>query len=245
MDDISVFRFQFPITESYTFLNHAAVSPVSTKVVESVESLFLEYSRCGIDCFSEWMKRINEVRQNFARLIQCDPHEVAFTGNTSEGLSAIASGIEWKKGDIVIIPRPEFPANIYPWMNLERRGVLLQFIERQEGRFGVKQIEKALRPGARLLSISSVDFVTGFCADLEALGDFCKKKGLLFCIDAIQSLGVIPMDVRKYGIHFLASGSHKWLLSAMGCGALFISKDVDHMVRPELVGWKSVVVRCF
>jgi len=240
LEDVSLFRSEFPITESYTFLNHAAVSPVSMRVVKAVESLFREFSHCGIDCYPKWMKRIAEVRRHFARLIHCDPDEVAFIGNTSEGLSAIAAGLEWKQGDIVLVPRPEFPANIYPWMNLERQGVLLQFIERQEGRFGVKEIENALRPDARLLSVSSVDFATGFRSDLEALGDFCKKKGLLFCVDAIQSLGIIPMDVRKSGIHFLASGSHKWLLGAMGCGALFISKDVNDMVHPGRVGWKSV-----
>ncbi|NIR14219.1 MAG: aminotransferase class V-fold PLP-dependent enzyme [Desulfobacterales bacterium] len=102
-------------------------------------------------------------------------------------------------------------------------------------------MDKALVPGTRLLSVSSVDFATGFLCDLEALGEFCRKKGLLFCVDAIQSLGVVPIDVKKCKIHFLASGGHKWLLSAMGCGCLFVSKDVDHLVHPAQVGWKSVV----
>ncbi|UCF56466.1 MAG: aminotransferase class V-fold PLP-dependent enzyme, partial [Deltaproteobacteria bacterium] len=187
------------------------------------------------------MKRIREVRHLFAELIHGDPSEIAFVGNTSEGLSAIAAGLEWKKSDGVLVPKPDFPSNIYPWVNLERQGVRVHFFQRRDGWFGVEEVDKALGPGTRLLSVSSVDFATGFLCDLEALGDFCRRKGLLFCVDAIQSLGLIPIDVKRYGIHFLASGGHKWLLSAMGCGVLFVSRDVDNLVHPERVGWKSVV----
>jgi selenocysteine lyase/cysteine desulfurase len=125
-------------------------------------------------------------------------------------------------------------------MNLERHGVEVHFFERNGGKFDSRVIEKALRPGARLLSVSSVDFATGYHCDLEALGDFCRKKGLLFCVDAIQSLGIVPMDVKECGIHFLAAGSHKWLLSTMGCGILYISGDANSLLHPSRVGWKSV-----
>lgn len=222
-------------------MNHAAISSPPVRVVKSVEALLREFSYCGIECYPKWLKRIAEVRGLFANLINAHKHEVAFVGNTSEGLSTVAAGLKWKEGDVVLVTRPEFPANIYPWMNIERQGVLLQFVQREEGRFGVREIERALKPRTRLLSVSSVDFSTGFRCDLEAIGDFCKRKGILFCVDAIQSLGVIPMDVKKFGIHFMAAGSHKWLLSTMGCGTLFISNEVNDMVHPERVGWKSVV----
>ena len=222
-------------------MNHAAVSSPPIRVVKSVESLLREFSYCGIECYPKWLKRIAEVRGLFAKLIKAHAHEIAFVGNTSEGLSTVAAGLEWKEGDVVLVPTPEFPANIYPWMNLERQGVSLQFIQREEGRFGVREIERVLKPRTRLLSVSSVDFSTGFRCDLEAIGDFCKRKGILFCVDAIQSLGVIPMDVKKYAIHFMAAGSHKWLLSTMGCGTLFISNEVNDLVHPGQVGWKSVV----
>lgn len=240
MKDFDAFRSEFPITDTYTFLNHAAVSSPSIRVSRAVESLFREFCYCGIDCYPKWEKRIEEVRRLFAELIHADPHEIAFVGNTSEGLSAIAAGLEWKRGDGILIPRADFPTNIYPWMNLERHGVKIHFYEKTEGRFGIEEVNKALKSGCRLLSVSSVDFASGFYCDLEALGDFCHRKGLLFCVDAIQSLGVIPMDVKKYGIHFLASGGHKWLISAQGCGALFISKEVNDLIHPERVGWKSV-----
>ena len=222
-------------------MNHAAVSPPPVRVVKSVESLLREFSYCGIECYPKWQRRIDEVRGLFARLINAHKHEVAFVGNTSEGLSCVAGGLKWKRGDVVLVTRPEFPANVYPWMNLERQGVFLQSVQRKEGRFGIRDIERVLKPRTRLLSVSSVDFSTGFRCDLEAIGDFCRRKGILFCVDAIQSLGVIPMDVKKFGIHFMAAGGHKWLLSTMGCGTLFISNEVNDMVHPERVGWKSVV----
>ena len=241
LEDFDRYRPEFLITKNRVFMNHAAVSPPPVRVVKSVESLLREFSYRGIECYPKWAKRIDEIRGLFAGLINAHKNEVAFTGNTSEGLSCVAGGLKWKEGDVVLVTNPEFPANIYPWMNLERKGVLLQSVQRREGRFGIRDIEKVLKPRTRLLSVSSVDFSTGFNCNLEAIGDFCKRKGILFCVDAIQSLGLIPMDVKKFGIHFMAAGSHKWLLSIMGCGTLFISSEVNDLVHPERVGWKSVV----
>jgi selenocysteine lyase/cysteine desulfurase len=241
LGDFDTYRFEFPITERCVFMNHAAISPLPMRVVTTMESLYRESSLYGGEYYPKWAKRIEGVRRLFAALVHADPDEIAFVGNTSEGLSAIAAGLDWKEGDGVLIAKPDFPTNIYPWMNLERKGVRVHYFERNEGRFSIEEVEKALSPGTRLLSVSSVDFATGFLCDLEALGEFCRRKGLFFCVDAIQSLGLIPIDVKKYGIHFLASGGHKWLLSTMGCGGLFVSKDVDTLVHPVQVGWKSVV----
>jgi cysteine desulfurase/selenocysteine lyase len=241
MDDFDTYRSEFPITKTCCFMNHAAVSPPPVRVTRAVESLMAEFGSFEVDHYARWMKRVAEVRHLFARLIQGSPDEIAFIGNTSEGLGTVAAGLEWKAGDGVLVPMPEFPANVYPWMNLERQGVEVKFIPRKNGRFGVEAVDKALDPGSRLLSVSSVDFSTGFRCDLEALGDFCKRKGLLFCVDAIQSLGLIHMDVKKYGIHFLAAAGHKWLLSTMGCGGLYISEAVKDRIHPGRVGWKSVV----
>jgi cysteine desulfurase/selenocysteine lyase len=201
-----------------------------------------EFSYCGISCYPKWVKAIEKTRNLFARLINAAPNEISFTGNTSEGLSTVATGVKWKDGDVVMVPVPDFPTNIYPWMNLERLGVKVHFVEKASGgRFGLDQVKKALLPRTRLLTVSSVDFCTGFRCDLAALGDFCRRKGILFCVDGIQSLGVIPMDVERFGIHFLAGGGHKWLLSTMGIGALYVSKEVNEEIHPTRVGWKSVV----
>ena len=240
MKDLSRYRREFPITENHVYMNHAAISPPPLRVLESVEALSREFTYRGIECYRAWMERVAQVRSLVASLINCRDHEVAFVQNTSTGLSNVAAGLEWKSGDVVLVPAPDFPANIYPWMNLKARGVAVRFIQRNGRRFGIREIEKALSPGTRLLSVSSVDFSTGFLCDLEAMGDFCRRKGILFCVDGIQSLGVIPMDVKKFQIHFLASGSHKWLLGTMGCGFLYIADEVNDIIRPSQVGWKSV-----
>lgn len=240
MLDFADYRSQFPITGTCTFMNHAAISAPPRRVVRAVQDLLHESSYSGISAYPRWMQRIEAVRGLASQLIKAAPEEIAFVENTSDGLSTVASGLRWNPGDGILVPRQEFPANIYPWMNLERYGVKVHFFERKGGRFGTGEIEKALSAGTRLLSVSSVDFATGYHCELEALGDFCRKKGLLFCVDAIQGLGIVPMDVKRCGIHFLAAGGHKWLLGTMGCGILYISGDVNPLLHPSGVGWKSV-----
>ena len=241
MDHFDTYRSQFPVTENHVFLNHAAISPMPILAVKAVDALLEQISLCGGGSYPEWMEKVEDVRRLVAELVSCRPGELAFTGSTSEGLSAVATGLEWRKGDVALVPAPEFPANIYPWVNLASKGVHIRSIQRNKGCFYVEDVEKALTPKTRLLSVSSVDFSAGFRCDLEALGDFCRRKGILFCVDATQSLGIIPMNLKKNGVHFLAAGGHKWLLSPMGCGILYISEEVNHLVHPDRVGWKSVI----
>ena len=240
MTEIESYRSLFPITEKFAFFNSAAVSSPSLRVCRVVEELAREFSHEGISRYGFWMKRIEGARESFARLISADPDEIAFTGNTSDGLSIVANGLAWQPGDGILVPDPDFPANVYPWMNLERLGVKLHFYPRRHGRIHIDDVERALRPGTKLLAVSSVDFTSGFRCDLEALGAWCRSKGLLLCVDAIQSLGVVPMDVRRFGIHFLSAGGHKWLLSMMGTGGLFVSREVRSLLHPARVGWRSV-----
>jgi selenocysteine lyase/cysteine desulfurase len=233
-------RRQFPITREFTFLNHAAVSPISSRVVKAMASYAKEASRGAITCYGRWVRRVKEVRSLVARLVGAEAEEIAFVGNTSDGLSLVAEGLQWKPGDKVMVSHPDFPTNIYPWMNLRRLGVEPIFIPRINGSLKVKDVKNALQPGAKMLTVSSVDFRTGFRADLEGLGQLCREKGIFFCVDAIQSLGIIPVDVKACGIHFLAAGGQKWLLGPMGCGGLFVHKDLIGGVHPNRVGWKSV-----
>lgn len=238
--DLSAYRAEFPITETYVFLNHAAVAPVSRRVSKAVSSLAEEMCRCGIDCYHSWMEGVDAARRQAAWLIGAGANEIAFVTNTSEGLSVVAGGLVWRVGDRVLVVRPDFPSNIYPWMDLERKGVVVDFVSRRGGRIEVKDLEKGLRPGTRLLTVSSVDFLSGYCADLAAMGTFCRQKGLLFCVDGIQGLGLVPLDVKDCQIHFLAAGGQKWLLGPMGCGVLFVSDEAAGLVHPGGVGWKSV-----
>jgi selenocysteine lyase/cysteine desulfurase len=222
-------------------MNHAAVSAVPKCTVEAVSSFYNDCSSQSSIHFQEWMQRINEVRGLIAALINSRPGEVAFTGNTSDGLSIVASGFKWERGDKILVSRPDFPSNIYPWLNLEKSGVAVKFVDRRNGRLDADDFSKALEKGTKMIAVSSVDFVTGFSVDLEALGEFCGRKGIYLCVDGIQGLGVVPMDVKKFGAHFLASGGHKWLIGPMGCGFLYISPEANGKIHPNRVGWKSVI----
>ncbi|MDY6935263.1 MAG: aminotransferase class V-fold PLP-dependent enzyme [Spirochaetota bacterium] len=239
--DFEDYRSQFPVIKKYVYLNHAAISAPSLRAAEAFSNISNQFSYYGIKGYDGWMKRVEEVRGLFAGLINAHPAEIAFVGNTSEGLGYVAEGIRWMEGDEVLIPVPEFPSNVYPWLNLERKGVKTTFIRRCNGRFRVNDIEKAISPKVRLISVSYVDFMFGFRCDLEAIGDLCRRKGILLCVDAIQGLGIIPLDVKKCGIHFLATGGYKWLMSAMGIGGLYISSEAKEIIHPVFVGWKSML----
>ncbi len=235
------YRSLFPVLKKFTFLNHAATAPVSLRVSKAVEDLCKSFTEYGGLHYSRWMNRVKEVRELAARLINSKPGEIAFTGNTSEGLSIVASGINWQPGDVVLVSYPDFPANIYPWLNLKRLGVKVIYIKRKEnGVFKVDDIEKLITNRVRLISVSSVDFSTGFLCDLASLGKLCKEEGILLCVDAIQSLGVIPMDVKEWGIDFLAAGAHKWLQSIPGTGLLYVSEKIVERLAHSKVGWKTV-----
>ncbi len=240
MKELSEYRREFPITKNVSFFNNAAISAPPLRVADAVNALMLQFGNEGLTHYPEWMKMVAKTRGLFARLINAASSEICFTSNTSEGLSMVAAGLSWKPGDKVIVPVPDFPSNVYPWVNLERFGVEVCFLQKTGGRFDVSDIKAMLRPGTRLITASSTDFTTGFRCDLEELGEFCRQKGILLCVDAIQSLGAIPLDVKSCGVHFLASGGHKWLLSTMGIGALYISEEADGLLHPTKVGWRSV-----
>lgn len=236
-----MYREQFPVTKKQVFLNHAATSPLSLRVETAVSDFYKECAKQASKDYKIWMSKVELIRKRIALFINGHADEIAFVGNTSEGLSLVAFGFNWKPEDAVMVPVPDFPANIYPWMHLRTRGVRINYIERKNGCIDVGDIKKQLVPKTRMLVLSSVDYVTGFAADLKEIGRFCKEKGIFLCLDAIQSLGVIPMDVQKSGIHFLVSGGHKWLAGPMGIGILFIDRKANDFITSTKIGWKSVV----
>ncbi len=240
MKDLSEYRSEFPIVKEYSFFNNAATSAPPLRVAGAVSDFMLQVSHESSLRYREWKRIIETTRSLFGQLINADPSEICFATSTSEALSTVAGGISWRVGDKIIVPVPDFPSNVYPWLNLERLGVEVLFLHKNKGRFDVSDVKAVLRPGTRLITASSTDYITGFRCDLEELGDFCRQEGILFCVDAIQSLGAIPLDVKRCGVHFLAAGGHKWLLSTMGIGALYISGEVNDLLHPVRVGWRSV-----
>lgn len=239
--DWNTIRDEFPVTRSGTFLDHARVAPLPGRVRGAIRAFADDACENGTAGYEGWMAHNEQVRERFARLIGARSEEVAFVKNTSEGLSFIAGGLDWKAGDNVVIPDIEFPANVYPWLNLAGKGVETRFVAARDGCVLFEDIAARVDSRTRLISISSVEFHSGFRNDLGRIGAFCRERGILFAVDAIQSLGALPMDVERDHIDFLAADGHKWLLSVEGLGGLYVSSRVLDKVHPVLVGWDSVV----
>jgi selenocysteine lyase/cysteine desulfurase len=190
----------------------------------------------GSEHYAQWMETYHGVRVSTARLINAEPAEIAIVKNTSEGIATVATGIRWKSGDIVVAFEEEFPANFYPWKRLEARGVEVRWLSIFDD---LDRIDAACK-GARMLAISYVQYLSGYRANLEAIGEICSRHGCLFVVDAIQGLGAFPIDVRTAKIDALAADGHKWLLGPEGCGVLYVRREVQDEIEPVEFGWTNV-----
>ena len=236
-----IYRDEFPVTKDHVYLDHAGVAPVSLRGKRAVEKFLSEATESGMFNYKQWMDRVEEVRRSCAILTGAEPEEIAFVKNTSQGISIVAEGLDWKEGDNLLICEKDFPSNIYPWLNLKRKGVEIRVVPSQNERILLEDIELLIDSRTKLLTVSSVNFSSGFKIDLEVVGRLCKGKGILFFVDAIQSLGVIPMDVNEFKIDFLAADGHKWLLSPEGTGIFYCRKELALRINPPLIGWKSII----
>jgi len=234
-------RKEFPVTSEIIFFDHARVAPLPKRVKQVVTAFIDDATRFGTAHYENWVLELERTRKKFAELINANRDEIAFVKNTSEGISIVANGFDWQLGDNVVIPDIEFPANVYPWWNLKQKGVETRMVKSVGGRVLFDELVKQVDNKTRILSISSVECNSGFRSDLNRLGTFCKEKGILFFVDAIQSLGVLPLDVKKDHIDFLSADGHKWMLSVEGLGGFYISKNVVDRIRPTTMGWGNVV----
>lgn len=239
--DIGFYRGLFPVVKTGTvYLNHAATSPLSTRVVAAVQRYLTERSETHIDNFSMVAGLVTETRNRIGKLINSKSDRIAFCDNTSNALNILAAGMKWRTGDRIILNDLEFPANVYPFMNLKRLGVELDFVKNRDGKILLEDIESAITPVTKLLSISHVQFLSGYRADLEAIGDLCRRRGIMFAVDAIQSAGVVRIDVDRMKIDFLACGGQKWLMAPRGTGFAFVSAETQERLNQAYVGWTNM-----
>ena len=239
---LQAYRAEFPVSRTHVFLNHAGVSPTSTRVVDAVHGFMDSMARVGRPSFDDWESLAQHCRERFARLIGCGADEVAFVRNTSHGLSLLAAGLDWRPGDrVAAAAAVEYPSNVYPWIDLDRRGIAsLDTIPVDDtATVTVDAAARVLRPETRVLAVSSAQYATGAVTDLAGLGELCRERGVLLCVDGIQTVGALPLDVKQAGVHFLSADSHKWMLGMMGIGAVFVDRSVVGSVHPPLVGWRS------
>ncbi len=237
MDEI---RSLFPITRHTCYMNHAGVSPFSTRVVNALHE-YLDIRSTGIiDAYRQNCERADMTRELIAGMINARADRIGLVKNTSTGLNILATGLEWRRGDHIILNDMEFPSNIYPFLNLERLGVEVELVKSRDGRVMIEDILEAVRPETALASVSHVQFLNGYRIDLARLGEELRSRGVLFVVDAIQSAGVLGIDVEGQKIDFLSCGGHKWLMGPQGTGFIFLTQEVQDRISPAYAGWLSV-----
>ncbi len=235
-------RAAFPVAERWIYFDHAAVCPLARPVREAVETLLDDVQSQGGAHFEVWLDRREQARVRAARLLGAQPDEIAFVTSTSEGLIHVAEGLNWGPGDEIVVIEDDFPANHVPWFHQERHGARVVVVPRDEGRVGVEAILACVTERTRVVAVPTVLYDCGFRLDIETLGQALADHPALLCVDAIQSLGAFPVDVRAAHIDFLAADSHKWMLGLEGIGLFYCRAELLDRLDSPIKSWLSMAV---
>lgn len=235
-------RELFPhLKQGKIYLNHAGASPLSTRVVGAITAYLHRRSEGDLDTYQNDLGMVAECRTALARLVRAEsPDRIAFQFNTSDAINVIAAGIPWKSGDRILLADIEFPANVYPYVNLRQLGVELDFISAPEGKVTTDLVASKLGQHTRLLAMSAVQFLSGFRGDLRSIGSLCRSNGTIFAVDGIQAVGAVRVDVQKMSIDALSAGAQKWQMGPHGTGFLYLTEELQSRIRQKNLGWLSV-----
>jgi cysteine desulfurase / selenocysteine lyase len=236
------YRTMFPHTEQgVVYLNHAAVSPLSTKVLRAQIGHLQDRSSGKIETYWDDVKQMEETKRCVQRLINAESiSRIAFAGNTSDALNIIASGLDWKPGDRILLSDLEFPSNVYPYYHLKSQGVEIDIMHCPDGKVTPEAVYASLRPRTRILAISAVQFLSGYRADLTVLGEVCRSRGILLIVDGMQAVGGVTVDVQAMKIDGMAAGAAKWQMGPQGIGFLYITEELQARIHQKYLGWLSV-----
>jgi selenocysteine lyase/cysteine desulfurase len=238
---INQIRNLFPhISTGQIYFNHAALGPWSVPVVNRINEYITERTGAMVMNYESFVKWNNGARNKLAELLNADQSRFGWIDNVSNALNIVANGLEWKTGDRIILNDIEFPANIYPFLNLKKSGVEIDFAKSRNGIVDLEDIEKLVTPNTKLISISMVQFTSGYRADINSIGEFCRQKGIIFCVDAIQAVGAVDVDLKNTKVDFLAGGTQKWLMSSQGLSYFYINEELQNRIQQKNVGWISV-----
>ena len=234
------FRRFMPIAERWAYFDHAAVAPLPVQAEQAITGWLQGAVHEGDTVWPHWVANLEQARKTGATILNADADELAFVANTTTGITFVAEGMPWQVGDNVVTLANEFPSNQYPWLNLASRGVETRRVQVPESEVDLRSLGQAMDSKTRLVSVSWVGFATGWRLDLDEIADFVHRRGALLFVDAIQGLGVFPLDVRRTPVDFLAADGHKWMLGPEGAGILYIRRDHLDRLRAINVGWNSV-----
>lgn len=228
---------EFPVRRNLVYMNHAAVAPMPRRVADAMTAHLANMRDRGAADWRRWFGDIEKTREKAARLMGAATAEVAFLPNTSWALNYVALAFPWKGGDNVVTSDMEFPSNAYPWQALEARGVECRVAQNRGGRVGLTEVAARVDAKTRVIAVSWVAFHNGWVFPLEELGAFCREREILLVVDGIQGLGLLPIDVRRAGVHVLAADSHKWLYGAEGCTVFYVAEEAAARIPPIASGW--------
>jgi len=232
-------RREFPICARKIYCAHAADAPLPRRIAEAMHE---SIERAVVDSrnYDGELIRVEETRRAAAQLLGAQAGEISFTGPTASGLNAIANGLDWAKGDEVVCYLDDYPANVYPWLALERHGVKPVLLETERiGEITPEIVARALTDRTKLVALASASYCSGYRIDLEAIGALCADRGVLFSVDAIQTLGAAPVPLAN--VDFLSAGAQKWMLGPSGAGILFVKTSRRELLRPATLGGWNVV----
>jgi selenocysteine lyase/cysteine desulfurase len=231
---------EFPVTRERIFLAHAGDSPLPRRVVDAIT----KYANQAATADQEtviYPRILEETRSLTSRLLSCKPEEVSLVGPTSLALSFIANGVNLRKNDNILIYFDDYPSNVYPWMALAERGVQVRLLNiRELGQIRAVDVMGQVDENTKLVALASCHFVAGTRLEYQAIGKFLRERNILFCLDAIQTLGAFPTTVEN--VDFLAADAHKWLLGPCAAGVMFVKQDQQERLNPRVYGWHNV--RC-
>jgi selenocysteine lyase/cysteine desulfurase len=229
-----------PIVANWSYLDHAAVGPLSGPAAAAIRGFSDQASLHGDTVWPQWVACAERLRGDVAAMIGAQTDEICLVPNTTTGINLVAEGWPWQEGDNVVIPEGEFPSNLFPWLNQQSRGVSLRMVPRRNREVSVDDLIAAIDSSTRIIAVSWVGYASGFRVDLESLVHQAHQHGVAVFVDAIQGLGVFPLDVKKVPIDFLAADGHKWLLGPEGAGVAMIRRRHLENLRCVNVGWGSV-----
>src|SRR2546421_896916 len=238
MDPVEA-RDLYPITRQSSFMTHAGVSPMSERAGAAVEAMAGQLTAKPLTPPLA-REAADRLRESLARLFTCGADHIALTRSTAHGISLLAAGLDWQAGDNVVGARGEYPANVYPWVALGRRGVEFRMADNTGGRVTPESVLELVDARTRVVALSHVEFWNGYRVDLETIGEECRKRGAILAVDAIQSAGALRLDLSRLPVDYLAAGSYKWLLGPQGIGFAWCHPDLLPRITPALVGTASV-----
>lgn len=233
-------RSQMPVTEKWAYFDHAAVAPLSQPAAQAIAGFTQQATESGDTVWPEWAARCEHLRGLASEILHCQADEICLVPNTTTGINLVAEGFPWQPGDSVIVPDGEFPSNLFPWQNQEARGVKLRVVPRRGDQVIVDDLIAQIDDSTRLIAVSWVGYASGFRIDIERLVRRAHERGVLVFLDAIQGLGMYPLDLATTPVDFLAADGHKWLLGPEGAGIAMIRREHLDRLRCCNVGWGSV-----